>query len=436
MNILEIIEKKRDKKELNRKEIEFFINGYTKGEITDYQAAALIMAIYINGMTAEETTNLTIAMSESGDVLDLSKFGKNVVDKHSTGGVGDKVSIVLLPIIASLGIPVAKMSGRGLGHTGGTADKLESIPGYKTDIDMDNFIKNVENIGISMITQTMNLAPADKKIYALRDTISCVGSIPLIASSIMSKKIASGANKLVLDVTVGNGAFMKNKEQANQLSREMIEIGKLAGIETVCVLTNMNEPLGYAVGNTLEVKEAINALKGDMPEDLKEVVLECGSYMIKLAGLGNNIEENKNKMLENIKNGKAYKKFLEMVQNQGGEISYTEDTETLEKAKIIEPVYAEKDGIIEDINAEDVGKLACKMGAGRIKKGDIIDKAVGIVLNKKVEDVVKKGDILGYIHINKEEMLKEAREKLLDIIKISEKKLPTGKKCNIIAIHY
>ncbi|MCI8655362.1 MAG: thymidine phosphorylase [Clostridia bacterium] len=436
MNILEIIEKKRDKKELNRKEIEFFINGYTKGEITDYQAAALIMAIYINGMTAEETTNLTIAMSESGDVLDLSKFGKNVVDKHSTGGVGDKVSIVLLPIIASLGIPVAKMSGRGLGHTGGTADKLESIPGYKTDIDMDNFIKNVENIGISMITQTMNLAPADKKIYALRDTISCVGSIPLIASSIMSKKIASGANKLVLDVTVGNGAFMKNKEQANQLSREMIEIGKLAGIETVCVLTNMNEPLGYAVGNTLEVKEAINALKGDMPEDLKEVVLECGSYMIKLAGLGNNIEENKNKMLENIKNGKAYKKFLEMVQNQGGEISYIEDTETLEKAKIIEPVYAEKDGIIEDINAEDVGKLACKMGAGRIKKGDIIDKAVGIVLNKKVEDVVKKGDILGYIHINKEEMLKEAREKLLDIIKISEKKLPTGKKCNIIAIHY
>jgi pyrimidine-nucleoside phosphorylase len=436
MNILEIIEKKRDKKELNRKEIEFFINGYTKGEITDYQAAALIMAIYINGMTAEETTNLTIAMSESGDVLDLSKFGKNVVDKHSTGGVGDKVSIVLLPIIASLGIPVAKMSGRGLGHTGGTADKLESIPGYKTDIDMDNFIKNVENIGISMITQTMNLAPADKKIYALRDTISCVGSIPLIASSIMSKKIASGANKLVLDVTVGNGAFMKNKEQANQLSREMIEIGKLAGIETVCVLTNMNEPLGYAVGNTLEVKEAINALKGDMPEDLKEVVLECGSYMIKLAGLGNNIEENKNKMLENIKNGKAYKKFLEMVQNQGGEISYIEDTETLEKAKIIEPVYAEKDGIIEDINAEDVGKLACTMGAGRIKKGDIIDKAVGIVLNKKVEDVVKKGDILGYIHINKEEMLKEAREKLLDIIKISEKKLPTGKKCNIIAIHY
>lgn len=436
MNILEIIEKKRDKKELNKKEIEFFINGYTKGEITDYQASALIMAIYINGMNAKETAELTIAMSESGDVLDLSKFGKNVVDKHSTGGVGDKVSIVLLPIIASLGIPVAKMSGRGLGHTGGTADKLESIPGYKTNINMDNFIKNVENIGISMITQTMNLAPADKKIYALRDTIACVDSIPLIASSIMSKKIASGANKLVLDVTVGNGAFMKNKQQANKLSREMIEIGKLAGIETVCILTDMNEPLGHAIGNTLEVKEAIRALKGEMAEDLKEVILECGSYMIKLAGLGNNIEENKNKMLENIKNGKAYKKFLEMVKNQGGEISYIEDTEKLEKSKKIIPVYAEKDGIIEEINAEDVGKLACKIGAGRIRKEDVIDKSVGIILNKKVGEIVKQGDTLGYIHINKEEMVEEAKERLIDIIKISEKTLSIGKKCNIIAIHY
>lgn len=436
MNILEIIEEKRDKKELNKKEIEFFINGYTKGEVTDYQAAALIMAIYINGMTAEETTNLTISMSQSGDVLDLSKFGKNVVDKHSTGGVGDKVSIVLLPIIASLGIPVAKMSGRGLGHTGGTADKLESIPGYKTDINMDNFIKSVENIGISMITQTMNLAPADKKIYALRDTISCVESIPLIASSIMSKKIASGANKLVLDVTVGNGAFMKDVEHANELSKTMIEIGKLAGIETVCVLTDMNEPLGNTVGNALEIKEAVRSLKGDMPKDLEEVVLECGSYMIKLAGMGNNIEENKNKMLENIRNGKAYKKFLEMVENQGGDISYIENTDKLEKAKMILPIYANKDGIIEKINAEEIGKLACKIGAGRVRKEDIIDKSVGIELNKKVGDMVKKGEILGYIHINKKELVEDAKQQLTDIIKISEKILPIGRKCNIIAIHY
>ncbi|MCI8700662.1 MAG: thymidine phosphorylase [Clostridia bacterium] len=436
MNILEIIEKKRDKKELNKKEIEFFINGYTKGEVTDYQAAALIMAIYINGMTPEETTNLTISMSQSGDVLDLSKFGKNVVDKHSTGGVGDKVSIVLLPIIASLGIPVAKMSGRGLGHTGGTADKLESIPGYKTDINMDNFIKSVENIGISMITQTMNLAPADKKIYALRDTISCVESIPLIASSIMSKKIASGANKLVLDVTVGNGAFMKDIEHANELSKTMIEIGKLAGIETVCVLTDMNEPLGYAIGNALEIKEAVQALKGDIPKDLKEVVLECGSYMIKLAGMGNNIEENKNRMLENIRNGKAYKKFLEMVQNQSGDITYIENIDKLEKAKMILPVYANKDGIIEEINAEEIGKLACKIGAGRVRKEDIIDKAVGIVLNKKVGDIIKREDILGYIHINKKELVEDAKQQLIDIVKISEKTLPLDRKCNIIAIHY
>lgn len=435
MNILDIIAKKRDNKELNKEEIEFFIKGYTSGEITDYQAAALIMAIYINGMSPEETTNLTIAMSKSGDILDLSKFGKNVVDKHSTGGVGDKVSIVLLPIVASLGVPVAKMSGRGLGHTGGTADKLEAINGYNTNISIEEFIQNVENVGISMITQTMNLAPADKKIYALRDTISCVDSIPLIASSIMSKKIASGANKLVLDVTVGNGAFMKDVEQAEKLSKTMIEIGKLAGIETVCILTNMNEPLGYAVGNSLEIKEAVEALKGNMPEDLKEVVLECGSYMLKLAGIGNNIIENKNMMLENISNGKAYNKFLEMVKNQGGDISCIENTDNLEKAQYIIPVYSEKDGIITEINAENIGKLACKIGAGRLKKENEIDKAVGIVLNKKVSDTIKKGEILAYIHINKEEMIEEVKRELIDIFKISEKMLPMETKYNIIAIH-
>lgn len=247
MNILQIIAKKRDKNELSKEEIDFFINEYTKGNITDYQAAALVMAIYINGMTDEETKNLTLAMAHSGEMLDLSVFGKNVVDKHSTGGVGDKVSLILLPIIASLGIPVAKMSGRGLGFTGGTIDKLESIPGYNTSVAIDDFLDNVKNIGISLIGQTMNLAPADKKIYALRDTISCTESIPLIASSIMSKKIAAGANKIVLDVTCGSGAFMKNREDATKLSEAMIRIGKLAGRETVCVMTNMDEPLGYAV---------------------------------------------------------------------------------------------------------------------------------------------------------------------------------------------
>ena len=282
MNILEIIEKKRDGQELSKKEIEYFVNGYVSGEVADYQAAALVMAIFLNGMTKQETTNLTLSMANSGEILDLTNLNKTIVDKHSTGGVGDKVSICLLPLVASLGVPVAKMSGRGLGFTGGTVDKLESIPGYKTNIDIHSFVKNVENIGISMISQTMNLAPADKKLYALRDSISCVESIPLIASSIMSKKIASGADKIVLDVTVGKGAFMKTLNKAEILANEMIEIGKLANRQTVCILTNMEEPLGHAVGNNLEVIEAIKFLKGDMPEDLKDVVFELGAYMIKL----------------------------------------------------------------------------------------------------------------------------------------------------------
>lgn len=420
MNILEIISKKRDGFELTKEEINYFIQGYTQGEVTDYQAAALIMAIYIKGMTNEETTNLSLAMSKSGEVLDLSKFGQNVVDKHSTGGVGDKVSIILLPIIASLGIPVAKMSGRGLGHTGGTIDKLESIPGYTTNVEIEKFIENVEKIGISMIGQTMNLAPADKKIYALRDTISCVDCIPLIASSIMSKKIASGANKLVLDVTVGHGAFMKTIEDAQKLSKEMIEIGKLANLETICVLTNMNEPLGYAVGNTIEIIEAIKALKGEMPEDLKNVVLELGSYMIKLAGKGENVEENKQKMIENIKNGKAYSKFLELVKNQNGEITYIENPEKLEKAKYIIPVYAKDEGYIHEINAEKIGKLACNLGAGRLKKEDIIDKTVGIEICKKVAEYVHIGDTLAYIHLNKKEKQEESINELLNIFKIKK----------------
>ena len=322
MNILDIIAKKRDNEELNKEEIEFFVKEYTKGNITDYQVSALIMAIYINGMNEEEITNLTIAMAYSGEVIDLSKFGGNVVDKHSTGGVGDKVSLILLPIIASLGIPVAKMSGRGLGFTGGTVDKFEAIPGYKTEFGMKEFIQNVEKIGISMISQSLDIAPADKKIYALRDTIACVDSLPLIASSIMSKKIANGANKIVLDVTVGKGAFMKTKEKAKILANKMIEIGKLADRETVCILTNMDEPLGFAVGNTLEMIEAVKFLNGEvMPEDVKQVVLELGSYMIKLAGKGNDLKENKENMLQNIENKKAYNKFLEMVSNQEGDIS-------------------------------------------------------------------------------------------------------------------
>ena len=423
MNILEIIEKKREKQELTKEEIKYFVKGYVDGEIADYQAAALVMAIYLNGMTKQETTNLTIEMANSGEILDLSKLNKTIVDKHSTGGVGDKVSICLLPLVASLGVPVAKMSGRGLGFTGGTVDKMQSIPGYKTEIDIHKFIQNVENVGISMISQTMNLAPADKKLYALRDSISCVESIPLIASSIMSKKIASGAEKIVLDVTVGKGAFMKNMENAKELANEMIEIGKLANRETVCVLTNMNEPLGYAVGNNLEVIEAIDFLKGKMPKDLKQVVLELGAYMINLAGLGEDLEVNKNKMLENISNGKAYDKFVEMVKNQEGDISYLENTSKFEKSKIIEPIIAKQDGYIQEINAEEIGKVACGLGAGRVRKEDQIDYSVGVILNKKVADKVAKGDILGYIHSNSKEKFEEAERKLEQIIKINENEI-------------
>lgn len=420
MNILEIIERKRDRKELSEEEIEFLINGFVSGEIADYQMAALVMAIFINGMTKQEITYLTIAMANSGEILDLSRLNKVIVDKHSTGGVGDKVSICLLPIVASLGVPVAKMSGRGLGFTGGTVDKMQSIPGYKTDIDIDSFIENVENIGISMISQTMNLAPADKMLYALRDSISCVESIPLIASSIMSKKIASGAEKIVLDVTFGKGAFMKNIVDAQKLANEMIEIGKLVGRETVCVLTNMDEPLGYAIGNNLEVIEAIDFLRGVMPDDLKEVVLELGAYMIKLAGLGDDLEDNKRRMLENIANRKAFDKFVEMVSNQGGDASYLEDTDKFEKAVFIEPVLAKKDGYICEINAEDVGRVACNLGAGRVRKEDEIDYCVGIKLCKKVSERVLVGEELAYLYANDMEKLQIAKGQLENVIKISE----------------
>ena len=420
MNILDIIAKKRDKKELSKEEIDFFIEGYTNGTVTDYQAAALIMAIYLNGMTNKEITNLTLAMAYSGEVLDLSKLGEIVVDKHSTGGIGDKITLILMPIISALGVPVAKMSGRGLGFTGGTVDKLESIPGYNTQITVDEFIENVQKIGISLIGQTLNLAPADKKIYALRDSISCVENISLIASSIMSKKIAAGATKIVLEVTVGNGAFMKNIEDAKKLSETMINIGKLAGKETVCILTNMDEPLGYSIGNNLEVIEAAEALQGDMEEDVKQVVLELGSYMIKLAGKGDNIEENKKKMIECIDNGSAYMKFLELIENQGGDVSYINDVSKFENAKYVYPILSEKTGFVKNVKAEKLGKISCELGAGRVKKEDIIDNQVGLIINKKIGDKIEKDEIIAIIHANDELKLKKAVEEIMDCFEICE----------------
>ena len=397
MNILEIIAKKRDKKVLSKEEIDFFVKNYTNGNITDYQAAALIMAIYINGMNYEETTSFTLAMAHSGEVLDLSELGM-VVDKHSTGGIGDKITLILMPIIASLGIPAAKMSGRGLGFTGGTVDKLESIPGYNTNIDISEFINNVKNIGISLMGQTLNLAPADKKIYALRDTISCVESIPLIASSIMSKKIAAGAEKIVLEVTVGSGAFMKNIEDATKLSETMIGIGNLADKETICILTNMNQPIGYSIGNSLEVIEAVEALNGNMQDDVKDIILSLGSYMMKLAGKGDDIEQNKKMIMENINNKKALNKFKELIKNQGGDVSYIEDISKFEKAKYIIPIKSEKMGYIKSMDNEKIGYISSSLGAGRLKKEDKINDKVGIIINKKIGDKVNVGDVLGFIH--------------------------------------
>ena len=407
MNILDIIAKKRDKKELTKEEIEYFVKGYTDGSITDYQAAALVMAIYINGMNEREITDLTLFMAYSGDVLDLSSLGE-VVDKHSTGGVGDKITLILMPIVASLGIPVAKMSGRGLGFTGGTVDKLEAIPGYNTNVAVDEFIQNVKKVGISLIGQTLNLAPADKKLYALRDTISCTESIPLISSSIMSKKIASGANKIVIDVTCGSGAFMKDIQSARELAKVMTKIGELAHKETKCIITDMNQPVGYAVGNTLEVIEAIDILKGKyLPEDIKNIITELGSNMLNLAGKVNSLEEGKAKILESLRNGKGYKKFVQLVQNQGGDISYIENTDKFAKAKYIFPIIAGKSGVVEKLDAYKVGKLSVYLGAGRMKKEDSIQKEVGFVFHKKVGDKVERGEVLGYIHSNEEEKAKE-----------------------------
>mgnify|MGYP005772211879 CR=1 FL=1 len=422
MDILTIIGKKRDKQELNKQEINYFITEYTKGNIPDYQAAALIMAIYINGMKEREITDLTLAMADSGEKIDLSEIGAIMVDKHSTGGVGDKVTIVLLPIIASLGIPVAKMSGRGLGITGGTIDKLEAIPGYKTDLSVKKIIENTQTIGICLTGQTLDLAPADKKIYALRDAINCTANIPLIASSIMSKKIASGSHKIVIDATCGKGAFMKTKEEAVALSKMMVRIGKQVERETVCVLTNMDEPLGMAIGNSLEIIEAIEFLKGKSIPDLEEVVLELGSYMIKLAGKGENLSENKERIKEVIQNGKAFAKLFELVLNQGGDTSYIEDTTKFSKAKYILPVLADEEGSVQEIDAEKIGSVSVYLGAGRMRKEDKIDYEVGIVLNKKIGDMVKIGESLAFIHVNDEEKAQGAIENVKNAFRISEKK--------------
>lgn len=419
MNIIDIIDKKRLGQILTDEEIRYFIEGYTKGEIADYQASALIMAICINGMNEDEILSLTLAMADSGEKLDLSDISDSVIDKHSTGGVGDKVTLIISPIISAMGIPIAKMSGRGLGITGGTVDKLQSIPAYRTDISIEEFKQNVKEIGISLISQTLDLAPADKKIYALRDSIAAVNSVPLIASSIMSKKIAAGANKIVIDVTYGYGAFMKNKLQAKRLAKAMKEIWKGKDKKIVCVISKMEQPLGYSVGNTLEVVEAVKALHGEMAEDLKEVVITMCVQMLKLAGRKDSSAQLENEIWEVINSGKAFNKFIELAQRQGADASYLYDLNKLEKAPIIIPVISDKKGFVKELNAEKVGKISIDLGAGRKNKEDEIDRRVGIILCKKIGDEVQEGECLAYIHASSSENIDEYVEKMKKAYKIT-----------------
>lgn len=422
MRMVDIIEKKRDGKELSTEEIQFFVKGYTEGLIPDYQAASLLMAIYFQDMTERERTDLTMAMVESGDTIDLSAIQGVKCDKHSTGGVGDKVTICLSPIVAACGVPVAKMSGRGLGHTGGTIDKLESIPGFQVELSSGEFIQQVNHIKMAVVSQSGNLTPADKKIYALRDVTGTVPSIPLIASSIMSKKIASGADAIVLDVKVGEGAFMKTVEEAEKLAHAMVKIGNQLGRRTIAILSDMSQPLGYAVGNALEVKEAIEVLKGNGPEDVKELCLTLGSQMVYLSGKTQTLEEARTKVENVLANGKALEVFKAFIASQGGNPSIVDDPTLLPQAKFQVEIPATESGHVEKIIANEIGVAAMLLGAGRATKDSEIDLSVGIVLNKKVGDYVEKGEPLATIHSNREN-INEIKERIYSNIFISNQKV-------------
>ncbi|MDD4644150.1 MAG: thymidine phosphorylase [Bacilli bacterium] len=410
MNIVDIINKKREKGTLSRDEIFYVINAYMNDTVKDYQVSALLMAICLNGMIEQEITSLTSIMIESGDTFDLSSINGIKVDKHSTGGVGDKTTLVVAPIVAACGLIVPKMSGRGLGHTGGTIDKLESISNFKVDLSNNDFLNQLKDIGVAITTSSLNTVPADKKLYALRDVTGTVSSIPLIASSIMSKKLATNADKIVLDVKVGEGALMKNIEQATLLARTMVQIGKSFGKETVALLTNMNCPLGTSIGNGLEVREAIETLKGNGDENFKELCITIASYMVSI-GKGIKVETARSEVVNNLNNGKAYEKFLEMVAAQQGEINNIDiSNKTVEYRAL-------KSGYLNSIRAFELGKYIMKMGAGRETKEDIIDYGVGIILNHNCGDYVNKGESLATLYVRNEDI----DTKLLDDIFIIEK---------------
>lgn len=420
MRMYDIIKKKRDGEALSKQEIEYFVKEYTAGNIPDYQVSALLMAIYFQKMSYEETLNLTLAMADSGDRLDLSAINGIKADKHSTGGVGDKTSLVLGPMVAALGVKMAKMSGRGLGHTGGTIDKLESFPGFQTALSEEKFISNVNNIGMAITGQTGNLAPADKKLYALRDVTATVDNISLIASSIMSKKIAAGADAIVLDVKTGSGAFMKTEKEAFELAREMVCIGTGAGRKTSAVISQMDEPLGFAVGNILEVIEAVETLKGNGPQDLLELCVALGSHMLVLAGVAENLDEAAVKLKNTIKDGSAYEKFIEFITAQGGKREAVENINDLISADIITEIPAPCSGYIAHIQSDEVGIAAMLLGGGRETKESEIDLSVGIVLKKKVGDYVREDEPLAVMYANDSLKFEAAKKRLLSAYRYSE----------------
>lgn len=419
MRMVDIIAKKRDGHALTKEEIEFVVNGYTNDDIPDYQMSSLAMAIFFQDMTDEERAYLTMAMVESGDQIDLSNIEGIKVDKHSTGGVGDTTTLVLAPLVAALDVPVAKMSGRGLGHTGGTIDKLESVEGFHVEISEEEFVKLVNEDKVAVIGQTGNLTPADKKIYALRDVTATVNSIPLIASSIMSKKIAAGADAIVLDVKTGNGAFMKTVEDAEQLAHAMVKIGNQVGRQTMAIISDMSQPLGRAIGNALELQEAIDTLKGEGPEDLTELVLTLGSQMVVLAQKAKDLDEARGMLQEVIDNGKALEKFKTFLSNQGGDASVVDDPSKLPTAQYQFELPAKRSGVVSEMIANEIGIASMMLGAGRQTKEDVIDLAVGLVLNKKVGERVEEGESLLTIYANSED-IEQVKQKLYDNITISD----------------
>jgi pyrimidine-nucleoside phosphorylase len=420
MHAVDVIIKKRDGGVLTRDEIDFFIQGYTRGDIPDYQAAAWAMAVLLNGMSPEETTNLTLSMAESGDQLDLSGVVDIAVDKHSSGGVGDKTSIAVVPMVRACGLPVGKMSGRGLGFSGGTLDKLESIPGFRVDLTKDEFLEQLRTLGMVLTGQSVDLAPADGKLYALRDVTGTVQSTPLIASSIMSKKIAAGAQAIVLDVKTGNGAFMQTVEEARELAEVMVSIGKLSGRNVVALLSDMNQPLGIEVGNALEMKEAILTLKGKGPDDFTEHCLMVASQMLLLGKKAESEESARGMAQEAIASGRGFEFLKKLIGAQGGDVSYIDNPEKLPNAPIKTTVNASKSGSISEVNAKAVGETSVLLGAGRMKKGDSIDLAVGISVYCKVGDKVEKGQPLFTIHARDEAASKEAETKLMRAVKITD----------------